>query len=180
MLNSWKESRIYLREIVEEDWRTVHSYASIPSVSQYQPWGPNTEEQSKGYVNQIIREALHQSRTRYAFGVLDRENHQFLGVGELNIRSKVNKQGELSYIVHPDFSGKGLATELAGMLIEYGFDKHHLHRIYATGDVRNVASYRVLEKNAMKKEGRLHEDLLVDNQWRDSYLYAILEQEWHS
>lgn len=51
MLNSWKGSPIYLREIVEEDWQTVHSYASIPAVSQYQTWGPNTEEQSREYVN---------------------------------------------------------------------------------------------------------------------------------
>ncbi|MFZ0369996.1 MAG: hypothetical protein WAM07_10430 [Halobacillus sp.] len=65
-----KRSRIDLHEIVEEDWQTVHSYASIPAVSQYQPWGPNTEEQLRGYVNQIIREALHQPRTRYAFGML--------------------------------------------------------------------------------------------------------------
>ncbi|MFZ0369997.1 MAG: GNAT family protein [Halobacillus sp.] len=96
----------------------------------------------------------------------------------MNIKSEANKQGEISYIVHPGFPGKGLATELAGMLIEYGFNKHNLHRIYATCDVRNVASSRVLEKNAMKKEGCLHEDVLVDNQWRDSYLYAILEPEW--
>lgn len=121
---------------------------------------------------------MHQPRTRYAFGMLDRGNYQFLGVGELNIRSEANKQGEVSYIVHPDFSGKGLATEMASMLIEYGFNKHKLHRIYATCDVRNVASSRVLKKNGMKKEGCLHEDLLVDDQWRDSYLYAILEQEW--
>ncbi|MGP4076749.1 GNAT family N-acetyltransferase [Halobacillus sp. K22] len=131
-MNLWKGNHINLREIVEEDWEDVHSYASIPAVSQYQPWGPNTKEQSRVYVNQIIRDAF-----------------------------------------------KNLATELAGMLIEYGFVKHHLHRIYATCDVRNVASSRVLEKNAMKKEGRLHENLRVKNRWRDSFVYAILEQDWN-
>lgn len=42
--------RITLREMEERDWIDVHSYASQPSVCQYQPWGPNTEEESQIFV----------------------------------------------------------------------------------------------------------------------------------
>jgi len=32
----------------------------------------------------------------------------------------------------------------------------------------------------MTKEGRIREDLLLKDGWRDSLLYSILEQEWIS
>ncbi|MFB5662575.1 hypothetical protein ACE4RR_12290 [Alteribacillus sp. HJP-4] len=32
----------------------------------------------------------------------------------------------------------------------------------------------------MTKEGRIREDLLMKNGWRDSLLYSVLEQEWSS
>ena len=53
-----------------------------------------------------------------------------------------------------------------------------LHRIFATCDVRNLASANVLEKVGMRREGRLREDKCVRGQWRDSYVYGILEHEW--
>ncbi len=43
---------------------------------------------------------------------------------------------------------------------------------------RNVASSKVLEKTGMTKEGRMREDLLIRDGWRDSFLYSILVHEW--
>ena len=59
-----------------------------------------------------------------------------------------------------------------------GFGTLELHRIFATCDVRNVASARVLEKVGMRREGHLREDSCMRGQWRDSYVYGILEHEW--
>jgi RimJ/RimL family protein N-acetyltransferase len=50
-----------------------------------------------------------------------------------------------------------------------------LHRIFATCDPENVASARVLEKVGMQREGLMRQQMLVQERWRDSYLYAILE-----
>jgi RimJ/RimL family protein N-acetyltransferase len=74
----------------------------------------------------------------------------------------------------------GYATEVSKLLIEFGFETLNLHRIFATCDPRNVGSYKVLEKIGMTKEGRIREDLLLKDGWRDSLLYSILEQEWIS
>jgi RimJ/RimL family protein N-acetyltransferase len=72
----------------------------------------------------------------------------------------------------------GFATEVAKLLIEFGFRELNLHRIYATCDPRNIGSSKVLEKIGMSKEGRIREDLLIKDGWRDSLLFSILEQEW--
>jgi len=63
-------------------------------------------------------------------------------------------------------------------MVDWGFERLGLHRIWAICDIRNVGSRRVLEKIGMSREAHLREHLWVKGRWRDSYLYAILEQEW--
>lgn len=70
-----------------------------------------------------------------------------------------------------------MATEAARLLIDFGFKELHLHRIYATCDPRNIASYKVMEKLGLTFEGRMRENLLIKDGWRDSLLYSILETD---
>ncbi|WP_391117059.1 GNAT family N-acetyltransferase [Psychrobacillus sp. L3] len=169
---------VFLREMEEKDWLDVHKYASKETVCQYQPWGPNTETESKDFVKQVLRDAKREERTRFVFAIIEKENERMIGAGEFNIRDYRNKTGEIGYIINPDFWGKGVATIVAKILIGFGFKKFQLHRIYATCDPRNIASSKVLEKVGMILEGRKREDLLIKDGWRDSLVYSILEQEW--
>jgi len=44
--------------------------------------------------------------------------------------------------------------------------------------VRNVGSWGVMEKLGMRREGLLLKDRLARDGWRDSYVYAVLAEEW--
>jgi RimJ/RimL family protein N-acetyltransferase len=46
--------------------------------------------------------------------------------------------------------------------------------------VQNVGSRGVMEKLGMRREAHFRHDVLVRGAWRDSYLYAILADEWIS
>ncbi|MFJ8065604.1 GNAT family N-acetyltransferase [Psychrobacillus sp. NPDC096426] len=168
--------RIVLREIIESDWIDVHKYASQEIVCRYQPWGPNTEEESQYFVNQVIKDLRKEPRKRFVFAIVYKE--KMIGAGEFNIRDHTNRVGEIAYIVNPDYWGKGIATEVATLLVEFGIEDLKLHRIYATCDPRNIGSSKVLEKVGMIKEGKIREDLLIKDGWRDSLLYSVLEHEW--
>lgn len=169
---------VSLREFQFDDWKEVHEYASQERVCIYQPWGPNSEEETKTYVKMIIDAAQEDPRTRFAFAVTIQDGSKLIGAGEVNVRNARNRSGEISYIINPQYWGNGYATEVARLLIEFGFTKLNLHRIYATCDPRNKASSKVLEKVGMKYEGRMRDALLIRDGWRDSMLYSILENEW--
>lgn len=177
MINHLESERITLRDIEEKDWRDVHKYASQSIVCKYQSWGPNTKEESRDFVKKVIEDAKIEPRSRFVFAVLDKKDHQMIGSGEINIRDFTNRIGEIAYIINPDYWGKGFATEVANLLIEFGFKEFHLHRIFATCDPRNSGSTKVLERVGMTREGKIRENLLIKNEWRDSFLYSILEQE---
>ena len=167
--------KIYLREFKEDDWTAVHEYASNELVCRYQPWEPNTEEDSRGFVRQNIYDAGLYPRKRYALAIIESETQRLAGAAELHSRDIHN--GEIGYSLHPRFWGRGMATEAARLLIDFGFKELHLHRIYATCDPRNIASYKVMEKLGLTFEGRMRENLLIKDGWRDSLLYSILETD---
>lgn len=169
---------IYLREFKINDWPVVHRYASQELVCRYQAWGPNTEKESQNYVKQVLEDAKQIPRSRYAFAIIQKQDEKLIGAIELSIDDFTNRSGEIGYVLHPDYWGKGIATEAAHIIIGFGFSQINLHRIVATCDPRNVASARVLEKVGMVQEGRLRDHILLGNGWRDSFLYSILEKEY--
>lgn len=63
---------------------------------------------------------------------------------------------EISYHYAYDFWGKGVATEVAAKVTEFGLNELKLRRIQGLVRVENIASIRVLEKNGYIKEGVLH------------------------
>ncbi|MCJ7730894.1 GNAT family N-acetyltransferase, partial [Candidatus Bathyarchaeota archaeon] len=96
----------------------------------------------------------------------------------LNIHSLSDRHAEIGYCIRRDDWGKGVGTEVAARLIEFGFKELGLHRITAKCDTENIGSYLVMEKNHMRREGVLRDDKNIRGVWRDSYLYSVLEHEW--
>jgi RimJ/RimL family protein N-acetyltransferase len=86
---------------------------------------------------------------------------------------------EIGWTIHPAYQRQGYATEAAAALLHYGFAEMKLHRIIATCQPENVASYRVMEKIGMRREGHFQQCIYRgDDQWWDEYFYAMLAQEW--
>lgn len=171
--------RLRLREMKETDWEEVHDYASLEIVCQYQPWGPNSEEETKSFIRDVMIDTAKDPRTRYLFAIVMKDDNRLIGAAEFNIHDFQHNNGEIGYIVHPDLWGKGIASEAAKLMIEIGFKHFQMHRIQATCDPANIASSRVLEKIGMKKEGVLRENLLIKSGWRDSAVYSVLEIEYN-
>jgi RimJ/RimL family protein N-acetyltransferase len=86
---------------------------------------------------------------------------------------------EIGWVFHPMHHGRGYATEAAKALFAYGFETLGLHRIIATCQPENVASWRVMENLGMLREAHFRKVFAVDDStWLDEHLYAMLEEEW--
>jgi RimJ/RimL family protein N-acetyltransferase len=170
--------RLVLREFTPDDWEAVYAFTSRPEVSRYQAWGPNTPEDARAYVARARAAALEEPRSAFILAVTLPETGRVVGAGDLHVRSPRFRGGEIAYVIDPAYWDRGFATEVARLLLGFGFGTLHLHRIGGTCDPRNVASARVQEKVGMRYEGRMRETLLIRDGWRDSALCSILEQEW--
>ncbi|MFG3053457.1 GNAT family N-acetyltransferase [Kitasatospora sp. NPDC048239] len=169
---------VTLRELVVGDWRAVHAFAGLPEACRYQAWGPNTEEQTRAFVQDAVDARLQSPQTRFAYAACLGDD--LIGIGELKVRSRAHRQGEISYLVHPRVWGRGVGTAIGGQLLARGFSQLGLHRIYATCDPRNLGSSRVLGRLGMTREGRHRHTALIRDGWRDSEVFGILDEEWAS
>jgi RimJ/RimL family protein N-acetyltransferase len=167
---------VRLRPLLLSDWRAVHGWARLPDSCRYQAWGPNTEAETESYVREAAARWHSVPQTGYPQAVL--AGDEVIGLADLHLRG--GGQGEIGYGIHPARWGRGAASAAARELLRQAFEEHRLHRVYATCDPRNTASARVLVKIGMTYEGRMRETVLIRDGWRDSDLYAVLEQEWRS
>jgi RimJ/RimL family protein N-acetyltransferase len=175
---SLDSGRLLLREFNEEDFDSVHLYAVDPEVVRYMPWGPNSESDTRNFINTAISYQREQPRTKYELAVVLKEEGILIGGCGIRISNPELKEADFGYCLNRNYWRRGCATEIARTLLEFGFCKLNLHRIYATCDPENIASKRVLEKMGMSLEGHFRESIQIRGEWRDLLLYAILDNEW--
>jgi ribosomal-protein-alanine N-acetyltransferase len=183
-MNSWilpaRTERLVLREFLERDWMVVHEYASDPEVVRYMPWGPNTEEDTREFIRRALAAQKKEPRTTFELAVTRADTGRLVGGCGVRISNPADRGGDMGYCLRRDQWGFGLGTEAALAILGFGFGQLGLHRIIATCDTKNEASSRVLEKAGMRREGHFRSDSMMHGVWRDSYLYAVLEDEWRA
>jgi RimJ/RimL family protein N-acetyltransferase len=173
-------SRLLLREFEETDWQAVQRYAADPEVVRYMLWGPNTEEETLTFLARARAAQRSQPRLDFELAVILKGEQRLIGGCRLHLTNLLYREAALGYGLERAAWRQGYATEAALALLAFGFEQVSLHRIFAICDPANTGSARVLEKIGMHFEGHLREHLWAKGHWRDSLLYAILEQEWQA
>ncbi len=88
--------------------------------------------------------------TNYTFAILEKPDEVFIGLFGLKLGGIKHKRAEIWYKIHPKYWSQGYATETLKAVIQFAFDKLHLHRIEAGCAVNNFGSMKVLEKAGMR------------------------------
>ena len=170
---------VSLRAMRADDWEAIHSFARLAVVYRYQPWEPNTVDQTRAYVAAAAAAYAEESQSRFYRSAL-RSDGLIVGLAEVNIRSSRWRCAEIGYTVHPEYWRRGYGTQIAGLAIEFAFTDLRMHRVEATCDPRNIWSTRILENVGMTHEGTLRHTMELPDGWRDSHMFSILDEEWRS
>jgi [ribosomal protein S5]-alanine N-acetyltransferase len=172
-----RTERLRLREFRAADEADVHAYGSDPEVARYMDWGPNDAATTAEVMQRWAMTQAVWPRDDVNLAVEHVDEGRVIGSIRLGIRDRANRTADFGHSYHRGYWGQGYAAEAARALFAVGFGQLGLHRIWATADVRNIGSWRLLEKLGMRREAHFRRDVLVKGEWRDSYLYAILADE---
>lgn len=167
--------RLVLREYTPSDFAAVHAFASDPRTSTFVEWGPNSEQDSRDFLEYCAKTAREVPRTGRTLAIT--LAGAAIGSIGLTVQPRAARHGaieaELGYTLHPDRWGRGYATEAARALVDFGFSQLHLTLITATCRPENVASAGVLRKLGMDQVGHLKNDRLIRGTWLDTLVFAI-------
>jgi ribosomal-protein-alanine N-acetyltransferase len=94
------------------------------------------------------------------------------------VRDEAARKAEIGYRIDRQYWGMGYATEAADRVLEFGFDRLQMKRIFAHVMFENVGSVRELEKIGMRQEGILRKDAYFHDRFWDVCIYGILVSDW--
>ena len=166
--------RLVIRRFHACDGPALYEYLSDPEVVAFEPYPPLSEEEA-------LREAERRAGGAAFYAVClpgDKLiGNLYLGEGECGSR-------ELGYVFHRGYWGQGYATESVRALLRHAFAQSDVRRVTAQCDPQNPASWRMLERIGMRREGTLLQNVYFRTVgdgapiWKDIYLYAILREEF--
>jgi RimJ/RimL family protein N-acetyltransferase len=171
--------RLLLRDVTLEDEAALHALEADPAVRRYRGGGQRSQEETRALLQWTQELLALAPRPAYVLAIVLPAEGRLIGVVTLTVTNWELGQAELGYRLGPAWWGQGYASQAAQALVAFGFSSIGFHRIYALCHPENIGSQRVMEKIGMRYEGHLREDFRNrDGTWRDSLLYAILEQDW--
>jgi RimJ/RimL family protein N-acetyltransferase len=147
-------------------------WAQDPDVTHYLTWRPHTSlEQSQAAVTRAISAWLDE--TRFPCMIVLKTTDEVMGM--IDPRIEGTRVG-IGYVLGRVYWGKGYMPEATRAIIGWAFQQPTIYRVYATTDIENIPSQRVLEKVGMQCEGILRKYIIhpnISDIPRDSYIYAI-------
>ena len=156
------------------------AYQSEAHYLKYSPWTHRTAEEVRNLVRGFVEWQGERPRTNYQLAITLQGESRLIGNCGIRMEGADSWQANIGYEIAPGYWGEGYASEAARAMIAFGFEELRLHRIWARCVAENVASYRVLEKAGMRREGRLLEEEWMKGRWWDKLVYGILDHEWRS
>lgn len=167
--------RLLIRQFKPEDFEDLYEYLSDEQVVKYEPYPPFSKEQCR-------LEAVRRSKNKDFLAVCLKDSGKL--IGNIYFAKQEYDTWELGYVFNQAYQGSGYATESARAVIDYSFKEWKIRRVVASCNPENTASWRLLERLQMRREGHERKNIYFkfdrDGKpiWVDSYHYAILAEEW--
>jgi RimJ/RimL family protein N-acetyltransferase len=166
--------RLLLREYDEADWEAVHNYAQKADILIYEAWGPNTETETKNFINTVLEDQAKQPRNSFDLAIILKAEEKLIGGCRFWFTNAEPCEGNIGYIINPGYWKNGYASEATNALTNYISTSYNIKIVNAACDVLNIASQRVLEKCGFELISTIEKHIEMKGRYRDTYIYERL------
>jgi len=140
--------RMILREFSLKDIDAVFEFGSNDIVNKYTG---DISLKSKEQAKHIIENIYNSDYKKYGYGrwaAIYKPTNKIIGFAGLKFLPEFNET-DIGFRFLPEYWNKGIATEVAKPIIDYGFENFNLKRIIGIADPKNIGSCSVLKKIGM-------------------------------
>lgn len=164
--------RLTLRRISAADAPAIHGYMCDPEVTRWLPSGVLDEAGALAFAEK------NAGRGATNLALIERASGELIGHMSFHRWFAPTVQ-EIGWAIGRPHQGRGYATEAARALMSHAFEGLRRHRVLATCQPENGASWRVMEKLGMRREAHFRKVIAREaGVWWDEYVYAILAEEY--
>lgn len=170
-------ARVRLRPLRLDDADDLFALQSDPRVMRY--WSHPAWTDREQAVQRIERLDLDHATTEfYQWAVEIGTSNALRGTVSLFALNREQRRAEVGYSLASELWGRGYATEMLRLAIDFAFGPLDLERLEADVDPRNDASCRLLERVGFLREGLLRQRWRVAGEVTDAAMYGLLRSEY--
>ena len=146
--------RLKLRYFTIRDKEALVPILSDPEVMQYSIIGVHDRQQIRQFIEQRLLSYLECGFGLYA--IVYKANSELIGYCGFFLQAiEQQKEVEVGYRLAKQYWGRGLGTEAAQAVLEYGRQRFNFQRFICLIDPENGRSLNVAKKLGMKREKEL-------------------------
>lgn len=144
-------ARLTLRQHRLSDAPEWFAIQSIPEINDSLRWPPRTAEESRRHLRDRTRHT-HLLRVDDFLALAIELDGRLIGDVSLRLKSvpAATRSVEIAWILHPDYSSRGYATEAAGALLDLAYDSLGARWATALITVGNVRSIALAERLGLR------------------------------
>lgn len=173
--------RLLLRPFSDGDGDALFAMYGAPDVSRYLYTEPRTRDEIPEMLERAkLLSGIDDERDGLRLAAVLKATGEVVGDISLWRVSREHAQGEVGYVLDPNHTGHGYATEAVCEALRVGFEVFGFHRIVGRLDARNAASAAVLDRVGMRREAHLRENEFIKGEWASELIYAMLATEWEA
>jgi RimJ/RimL family protein N-acetyltransferase len=114
------------------------------------------------------------------FAIVDKKTNEHIGNAGLYTINWLYRSAEYRIIIgEKKYWNKGYGAEAAGLIIDYGFNKLNLNKVWLGVNTENKGAVRSYIKSGFKEEGILRDEIYRNGRYYDAVRMSILRREFY-
>ncbi len=156
-------TKVYLRPLEEADAAECHAWLNDPDVRRTLAVRavPHTEASSRAWIRAL------DPRRDQVFAIVTREGELYVGNCGLHEIDPVDRHARLGIV----------STEAVALLCRHAFDGLNLHKVCLSCYATNERGLRLYARAGFTPEGRLREQVFLDQRWVDEIVLGLVRDE---
>lgn len=168
--------QVYLRSIERADLAQMVPWINDPEVTRLLFMGLRPANL------ELLEEQWQQdqrSQNEVAFAVRTKADDAFIGTTGLYSINWVMRSAEFRvFLGNKSYWNRGIGTECTKLMVEYGFDKLNLNKVWLGVNTENIGGIRAYENAGLSREGVLRQEQYRNFRYYDVIRMSILRTEY--
>lgn len=170
-------TRLYLRQILPSDAAALYAIHSDAEWMRWYGVDPLTDVSQADQLAELFA-GWFSGGTGFRWALERLQDHRLIGTCGLFRWNKSWRNCVIGYEIARECHGQGYMQEALAAVLDYGFNKMHLHRVQAETHPDNAASIRLATQLGFHFEGVHREQAFWGGRFHDLNCYSLLEREW--
>lgn len=168
-----KGEHIYLRALEPEDLDFIHNIENDESIWEISNTEtPYSKYLIKQYLEQSHKDIYEVKQLRMVISNYDDEPLGMIDIFDFDFR---NKRAGIGILIRDEQNRKqGIGSEALKLLTDYCFSRLNLHQLYCNISEENEASIKLFTNQGFEKIGLKKDWCLVNGQYKNEYLYQLI------